>query len=1214
MIAKKSSKAVLDLTHDVPNHGRDLLLALSRVAQSFQRARTADDFYCAVGREVKSLGGNVTLLTVNEDKSSLIVAYTSYESKLIRGLEKLMGGSATGYSFAVSPDTIYAKKLASGNAEYIHWKKEHIMDALPLAALPMIDQIMSMFNIKQSILAPLRVDDETLGLMMVSGLSLNEDDVPIMDSFAGQIAAGLQNVRLMQKLQDELSTRKNVEKSLYHNRNLLLALSSAAQAVQLVREPEEIYRVVGEQIQALGFEATILMFGEGHRRLYYRYTTLPEKVIHAAEKMVGFKAHEYNWSISPDSIYDRIIKEGRAEYIPEAGDLFAEALPSFLRPLSAKLIQVLKVSHGILAPLQVGDESFGVLIVFGSDVLSSEDLPAIDSFAGQVSASLRNAWLAQQVENELKERKQAEAALRASEAKIHALMDAIPDMMFMLDYEGKFIDYHAATGHSLYVPPEVFMGKNISEVMPSQMVEAYRSKFDQAVLSGKSQLFEYALGEHDTLRYFEAHLVVYQGDRVLCVIRDITRRKNAEDAVRQTERHFKALIEKAPDGITLVGSDGLTRYVSPSARKMFGYDIEEVIHPNSLESIHPDDLASVLGAMNDLIQNPAYIPVIQYRYRHKDGSYRWVESTFSNLLSDPSVQAVVINFRDITERKQTQEALAASLAELHALFTSMQDAVLVIDRNGVYQKIAPTNPNKFYLSPEEVIGRNLSNFFSPAEVDRFLGVIQQVLKTQQTMQIEYKLEVKGLSPWFEASISPMDANNTIWVARDISERKQVEAKLHLQSAALEAAANTIIITDRKGIIQWANSAFSSLTGFEPKEAIGNNPGKLMKSGKQTQEFYEDLWSTILSGKTWHNELINCRKDGSLYFEEMTITPLRNSDDAISHFIAVKQDITERKRAEEALIKSEQDYRTLFENMPIGLYRTSADGHILDANMALINMFGYPDRSSLLAMKAEDLYAEPELNNKFKNDISIKGMLSAFESEYRRYDQQTFWAEDYVHVIRDEAGKPLYYEGSLINITDRKKAENDLRQANKSLQLAHSELQQMFTHEQILARTDSLTGQTNRRYFFELAVREFNISIRHKRPLTIMLFDIDGFKQVNDTLGHALGDTLLIQVAQTAAAHVRTIDVLARYGGDEFIILLPETTAQQTFLIAERIREKVASMYIETDNDLLAVTLSIGIAEIICEPPDEFVENVIRRADQALYQAKKNGRNHTFIYT
>ena len=135
---------------------------------------------------------------------------------------------------------------------------------------------------------------------------------------------------------------------------------------------------------------------------------------------------------------------------------------------------------------------------------------------------------------------------------------------------------------------------------------------------------------------------------------------------------------------------------------------------------------------------------------------------------------------------------------------------------------------------------------------------------------------------------------------DITERHQAEAQVRLQSAALNAAANAMVITDRAGLIQWVNPAFSDLTGYTAAEAVGKNPRDLVKSDQHDQAFYKDLWETILSGQVWRGEIINRRKDGSLYTEEQSITPLRDPQGTISHFIAVKQDITERKRAEEEI--------------------------------------------------------------------------------------------------------------------------------------------------------------------------------------------------------------------------------------------------------------------------------------------------------------------------
>jgi PAS domain S-box-containing protein len=136
----------------------------------------------------------------------------------------------------------------------------------------------------------------------------------------------------------------------------------------------------------------------------------------------------------------------------------------------------------------------------------------------------------------------------------------------------------------------------------------------------------------------------------------------------------------------------------------------------------------------------------------------------------------------------------------------------------------------------------------------------------------------------------------IAMIHDITQRKQAEANLRLQSAALEAAANGIVISEPDGTISWVNPAFTALTGYGPEEVIGKNP-RILKSGKQDPSFYANLWSTISSGNAWHGELINRRKDGTLYTEEQTITPMRDAQGEITHFIAIKQDITERKLLE-----------------------------------------------------------------------------------------------------------------------------------------------------------------------------------------------------------------------------------------------------------------------------------------------------------------------------
>lgn len=352
--------------------------------------------------------GIITLMMVTEDRKSRLWRTLHIPQKLISIVEKIIGEFAVGYSFPISSKTIYARKLSSSNAEYVHWTKKDIVDALPKSVHLMADHIMEIFNITQGILAPLRVDDEFVGLMMVSGLSLSEEDVSILDFFAGQIAAGLYNVRLMQKLADELAARKGSEESLAHNRDLLLALNRAEQYIQQAYTADEVFRAVGSQVKSLGGEITLLTLEEDRQSLiaaYMSYDASARKL----EKLTGTSAIGYRIALLPDSVYARDIVARKAEYIHSAKGHFYDAFPKetafFGRPVYGR--RTLNVEQGILAPLHVEGETLGLMMVSGLD-LNEGDVPAMEFFAGQIAAGLQNARLMQKVQDELSARKQIE--------------------------------------------------------------------------------------------------------------------------------------------------------------------------------------------------------------------------------------------------------------------------------------------------------------------------------------------------------------------------------------------------------------------------------------------------------------------------------------------------------------------------------------------------------------------------------------------------------------------------------------------------------------------------------------------------------------------------------------------------------------------------------------------------------------------------------------
>ncbi len=268
---------------------------------------------------------------------------------------------------------------------------------------------------------------------------------------------------------------------------------------------------------------------------------------------------------------------------------------------------------------------------------------------------------------------------------------------------------------------------------------------------------------------------------------------------------------------------------------------------------------------------------------------------------------------------------------------------------------------------------------------------------------------------------------------DITVRKQQETELQTQHSALESAANAIVITDNKGTIQWVNQAFTQLTGYEREEAIGQNP-RVLKSGVHEREFFENLWRTVLGGSVWHGTLTNKRKDGVLYQEEMTITPVRSKQGQITHFVAVKQDITERLRAEQLVRETEQFYRSVLELAPDGLMVVDTDGIIL-ANAQIEKLFGYT-RDELAGQPVEMLVPEDvreghrALRESFHNDPAVREMGMNRELRGLRKDGSQFPAEIGLSPLPARQGHGAQVAVSIRDITERKRAEQDLANSER----------------------------------------------------------------------------------------------------------------------------------------------------------------------------------------
>jgi diguanylate cyclase (GGDEF)-like protein/PAS domain S-box-containing protein len=797
----------------------------------------------------------------------------------------------------------------------------------------------------------------------------------------------------------------------------------------------------------------------------------------------------------------------------------------------------------------------------------------------------------------------AEERLRRNEDLMTALATNNADVLMIVDATGTVAWVSPSVERVFgYKPDDLIGTSGVAFVHPDDAEQAVERLMWILEEPGRSQSTVWRARHGDgSWRWVEATNVNLLDDPavggIVANFRDITERRRTEIALRESEERFRAVIQNSRDLTGLLDTHGNVVWASPNVSDMLGYAPDQLAGRSGFDLVHPDDLPAAVATMTEVIATIEPVDPVFLRLAHAEGIWVPVEVAGSALRTGESAaEGVIVNVRDVAWRMEAEHALRESEERFRAMVQHSSDVVIVARPDGRVTYVSPSVERVFGRKPEEILGDIAYPLAHPDDLKRIRDEIGRISSVPGSSAVlEYRVhDAHDQVRWVETTVTNLIEEQSIeglvFNVRDVSDRVIAERALRDSEAMFRSVADSsplgLYTADSDGQCIYVNERWQQITGLSAEEAAGHGWVKMVHPD-DLDWLLADVGSSAFSEKFDLTYRI-IRPDGETRWLTVHTSPVHASRDDRVATVGLIEDITDRVEAE----RDTQRLTDIFEATQDLIGISDSDGRVMYFNRAARRFFDLALVGPLDHINLADLFApwsvdqlSSEVEPRLRREGIWSGELALLKPDGREVPVSVQFLVHY-----DADGELEFFSGVMRDISERKAFE---------YQLAHQ-----ATH-------DPLTGLPNRVLLLDKLSASLDRCRRHQKAMAVLFLDLDHFKVVNDSLGHGLGDRLLVAIAERLKVALRPGDTIARFGGDEFVLLCEELDgAPDASAIARRVDQALSTPF-EIDDAEIYVGVSVGIAFSDRDSTDP--ETLIRDADAAMYRAKEKGRARYEIF-